>query len=81
MTSPWRAGANEATTISFEHDVKVEGKDLKAGTYALFMAMGDSVTLIFSNQKDAWGSFYYRPEEDVLRVKVKPAILDKGVEW
>ena len=28
--NPWRVGANESTTISFSHDVKVEGKDLKA---------------------------------------------------
>jgi tetratricopeptide (TPR) repeat protein len=80
--SPWRAGANEATTISFEHDVKVEGKDIKAGTYALFMAMGaENVTLIFSNQQEAWGSFSYKPEDDVLRVEVKPVALDKSVEW
>jgi len=82
MSSPWRAGANEATIISFEHDVKVEGRDLKAGNYALFMAMGkDSVTLIFSRQTDAWGSFYYTPESDVLRAKVKTVSLDKTVEW
>ena len=81
MTSPWRAGANEATTISFEHDVKVEDKDLKAGTYALFMAIGEEqVTLIFSTQKEAWGSFYYTPEDDVLRVEVKPVALEKSVE-
>ena len=81
-TSPWRAGANEATVISFEHDVKVEGKDLKAGSYALFMSMGvDNVTLIFSKQTDAWGSFYYKEEDDVLRVSVKPVVLDKSVEW
>jgi hypothetical protein len=81
-TSPWRAGANEATTISFEHDVKVEGKDLKAGTYALFMAMGATdVTLIFSKQTEAWGTFYYKEEDDVLRVNVKPVALDKSVEW
>ncbi len=80
--APWRAGANEATTISFEHDVKVEGKAIKAGTYALFMAMGtDNVTLILSNQAEAWGSFSYDPKEDVLRVDVKPVVLDKSVEW
>lgn len=80
--APWRVGANEATTISFEHDVKVEGRDIKAGTYALFMAMGaDNVTLIFSNQNEAWGSFSYKPEDDVLRVDVKPVKLDKSVEW
>lgn len=82
MTSPWRAGANQATVISFEHDVKVERKDLKAGSYALFMAVSpDSVTIIFSKQTEAWGSFYYKPEYDVLKVRVKSVPLDKSVEW
>ncbi len=80
--APWRAGANEATVITFEHDVIVEGKNIKAGTYALFMAMGaENVTLIFSNEDAAWGSFSYKPEDDVLRVDVKPVTLDKSVEW
>ncbi len=81
-TSPWRAGANENTTITFEHDVKVEGKDIKAGTYGLHMAMAaDNVTLIFSNQNDAWGSFYYEEKNDAMRVNVKPVALEKSVEW
>ncbi len=82
MTSPWRAGANQATTIEFEHDVRVEGHDLKAGTYALFMAMEtDKATLIFSKQTEAWGSYNYDESDDVLRVDVKPTALDKSVEW
>ena len=82
LSSPWRAGANAATTIAFEHDVKVEGKDLKAGKYALFMAMDvDHVTLIFSNQVDAWGSYNYQESDDILRVQVKPKVLDQSVEW
>ena len=81
-TSPWRAGANENTTITFEHDVKVEGQPIKAGTYGLFMAMGaDNVTIIFSTQSDAWGSFYYDEKYDALRVNVKPVALDKSVEY
>jgi hypothetical protein len=81
-TSPWRAGANENTTITFEHDVKVEGKDLKAGTYAVFMAVWpEKATVIFSNQINAWGSFYYEEKYDALRVDVKPVALDKSVEW
>ena len=81
-TSPWRAGANENTTIRFEHDVKVEGQSIKAGTYGLFMAMGaDNVTVIFSRKFDAWGSFYYEEKYDALRVNVKPLALDKSVEW
>ena len=80
--APWRAGANEATSITFEHDVQVEGKDIKAGTYALFMAMGaDNVTLVFSSQSETWGTFSYDEKEDVLRVNVKPVALDKTVEW
>jgi len=81
-TSPWRAGANEATLIEFEHDVKVEGHELKAGTYALFIAMGtEKATLIFSKQTEAWGSFYYDESDDVLRVDVQVKPLDKSVEW
>jgi len=81
-TAPWRAGANENTTITFEHDVKVEGKDLKAGTYGLHMAVWpDKATIIFSNQTDSWGSFYYEDKNDALRVDVKPVALDKSVEW
>jgi len=81
-TSPWRAGANENTLITFEHDVKIEGQPLKAGTYGLFMAMGaDNITIIFSTQTEAWGSFYYDEKYDALRVNVKPVALDKSVEW
>ncbi|MFI5131168.1 MAG: DUF2911 domain-containing protein, partial [Chitinophagales bacterium] len=41
----------------------------------------DSATLIFSNQSNAWGSFYYEDKYDALRVNVKPVALDKSVEW
>jgi hypothetical protein len=81
-TNPWRAGANENTTITFEHDVKVEGRDVKAGTYGLFFALWpDSATLILSSKSTAWGSFYYDPKDDVLRATIKPVALDKSVEW
>jgi hypothetical protein len=81
-TQPWRAGANENTVITFEHDVKVEGQPLKAGTYSIHMAMGaDNVTLIFNTQTEAWGSFYYDEKYDALRVNVKPVALDKSVEY
>lgn len=70
--SPWRAGADECTTISFSTDVKVEGKPLPAGKYALFMALSaDEATLIFSKNPAAWGSYFYDPTEDALRVTVR----------
>ncbi len=70
--NPWRAGANENTTITFSNDVKVEGKELAAGTYGLHMAVFEDgkVTVIFSNNSSSWGSFFYEKSEDALRVDV-----------
>ncbi len=80
--APWRAGANENTTITFSTDVMVEGKPLQAGTYGFFIAMGTGdATLIFSNNNSSWGSFFYNPKEDVLRVTVKTEPLNESVEW
>src|SRR5450432_1643093 len=38
-SAPWRAGANENTTIKFSHDAKVEGQLVPAGTYGLFFVI------------------------------------------
>ena len=80
--APWRAGANENTTIEFTKDVKIEGHPLKAGKYGLFIAFDpNESTLIFSNNSSSWGSYYYNEKEDALRVKVKPVVLNESVEW
>ena len=81
-STPWRAGANENTTMSFSHPVKIEGKDLPAGVYGFFIALGETEsTLIFSRVNNSWGSFYYDSTQDALRVNVKNETLDKSVEW
>jgi tetratricopeptide (TPR) repeat protein len=78
---PWRAGANENTTIDFSTDVTVEGQALPAGRYGFFVAYDPAeCTLIFSRTSTAWGAFFYNPQEDALRVKVKPMSLDNEVE-
>ncbi|TWI98700.1 Protein of unknown function (DUF2911) [Mucilaginibacter frigoritolerans] len=80
--SPWRAGANENTTIEFSTDITIEGQPLAAGKYGFFIAFDpNECTLIFSKNSSSWGSFYYNPAEDVLKVKVKPVATDKSVEW
>lgn len=80
--APWRAGANENTTIEFSTDVKIEGKPLAAGKYGFFIAW-DPVepTIIFSKNSGAWGSYYYNQSEDALRVKVKAVPTETNVEW
>jgi hypothetical protein len=80
--APWRAGANENTTIEFTTDVKIEGQPLAAGKYGFFIAYDpNECTLIFSKNNTSWGSFFYKPDEDVLKVKVKPVKTDNNVEW
>jgi len=77
----WRTGANNATTINFTKDVMIEGNKLPAGTYGLFTIPGkEEWTFIFSKQANIWGSFAYKEDQDVLRVKVKP-VTGPDCEW
>lgn len=80
--APWRAGANENTIFSVSHDVKIEGKLLKAGSYGLFLAVSKEgpYTWIFSKNSSSWGSYFYDPKEDALRVDV-PAEEAPYKEW
>jgi len=79
--APWRAGANENTTIEFSTDVAIEGKPLAAGKYGFFIAMGqEKATLVFSKDNNAWGSFYYNPASDGLRVEVPVIKTTESVE-
>lgn len=80
--TPWRAGANENTTISFSNNVKIEGKMLPAGTYGFFIAYGpEKSTVIFSKNSTSWGSYFYDEKEDALRVDVKPIPVNESSEW
>ncbi len=68
----WRTGADEATTITFDRDVTVEGKALAAGTYALFTIPSEGKwTVIFNQVADQWGAFGYDAKQDALRVEVE----------
>lgn len=69
----WRTGANEATTITFDKPVEIEGKPLAAGTYALFTVPGESEwTVVLNSQAEQWGAYDYDDGKDVLRVEVEP---------
>jgi tetratricopeptide (TPR) repeat protein len=79
---PWRAGANQNSTITFSHDIEIEGEPLAAGTYALFMAPSETEwTIIFNRNNSAWGSFFYEPTLDALQVQVQPEKSDFFREW
>lgn len=77
----WRTGANSATVVKFTEAVKIEGKDLAAGEYALFTIPGKTEwTIIFNKGTKEWGAYTYSEANDVLRVKVKPSVLKDKVE-
>ena len=71
--APWRAGANENSTIRFSHDAKVEGHPVPAGVYGLFYVINQDNTgeVILSKDTRSWGSFWYEPKNDQLRVEIK----------
>jgi hypothetical protein len=78
---PWRGGANENTVFTINHDVKVQGQPLPAGSYGLHFIPGkDEWTVVFSKNSTAWGSFFYDAKEDALRVQAKPQKSDYH-EW
>lgn len=69
----WRAGADENTTINFTHEVSIGGTTLPAGTYGLHMLPTEEKwTVILSKNYSSWGSFFYKQEEDALRMEASP---------
>ncbi len=78
----WRAGANEATTVEFSTDVKVEGENLPAGKYAFFLIpeKEGKWTAIFNKVADQWGAYNYDDGKDALRVKVETKTANDSEE-
>lgn len=79
----WRTGADEATQVTFESDVKVNGKPLKAGTYTMFTIPGkDEWTIIFNSKLGQWGAFGYDKvkDQDVLKTTVHSDHINNEVE-
>ena len=77
----WRAGADEATTITFSQDVKVEGQAVPAGTYSLFfIPEQEAWTLILNKVAQLWGAFRYDEKQDQARATVKPVASTDSTE-
>ncbi len=77
---PWRAGANEKTTIEFSKDALIEGKPLPAGKYAIHMIPGENQSVIIFSKNTAGNAFVYSEQEDALRVTVNP-VKAPHQEW
>jgi len=78
----WRTGANGSTKITFGEDVKVEGKAVKAGTYALYSIPGkDSFTfMLYKDLKLGGDVANYSAENELIRFAVNSSKLTEKVE-
>lgn len=76
----WRFGANALTKISFSDDVKVQGKELKAGEYVI-VAIPNKESFVIAFNSDLKASIgSYSPDMDVLRVEVPVAAFKEKRE-
>lgn len=77
----WRTGANNATTLTFSTAVKLGGKDIPAGKYALFtIPTENDWTVIINKGAAQWGAFTYDEGADLVRFTVTPVKLTEPVE-
>jgi hypothetical protein len=70
----WHPGADSATRITFNHDIVVEGKPLRAGEYTLWLIPRETApwTLIFSRAAHVFHKPYPGARFEALRVDIKP---------
>lgn len=68
----WRTGANKATMLKFEGDVKINNTQVPAGSYSMFVIpTKDEWTIVLNTETELWGTGNYDKAKDQLRFKVK----------
>lgn len=67
----WRTGANMSSDITLNKDVKIAGKELKAGTYAIFtIPQENEWTIIFNSVPKQRGASEYEKNKDKNALEV-----------
>lgn len=76
----WRTGANAASKVTFSDDVKVDGKDLAKGSYAILTVPGETEwkVMLHKYEKGSWSS--YKDKTPTLTVSAKPTAMPWSVE-
>tara|TARA_B100001250_G_scaffold264481_1_gene228046 strand:+ start:4632 stop:5483 length:852 start_codon:yes stop_codon:yes gene_type:complete len=66
----WRTGANNATTISFSEDIKINNQLVKKGEYHIYSVPRESrLDLVIYQKTDAWGSLS-QFDESLIKARV-----------
>lgn len=78
----WRTGANGATKITFSEDVKLEGNEVVAGTYAMYTIPGKSewTVMLYKDLKLGGNVAKYDEEMEYLRFTVKSQAMGEEME-
>jgi hypothetical protein len=77
----WRTGANEATQLILDVDMKLNSTNIKAGTYSLFTIPGEKEwKVIVSSDLNNWGSSGYKEENTVASISVPVSTSDAALE-
>lgn len=76
----WRTGANAATKITFDKDVKVGDADLKAGAYTILTIPGKSewAVMFYPYESSNFGS--YVEQEPVAKLMLKAGKTGRPIE-
>ena len=76
----WRTGANAATKFTFGDDVKIGGKAMKAGSYAVLTIPSPEkwVVNLYPYESGNWGS--YREKDPTVSISAVASTMDVEVE-
>ncbi|HEY0037332.1 MAG TPA: DUF2911 domain-containing protein [Longimicrobium sp.] len=67
----WRTGANQATHLMTQHDLRIGNASVPAGTYTLYTLPGESAwQLIVSRHTGQWGTVYQQAQ-DLARIPMQ----------
>lgn len=77
----WVTGAHRATSFEIDKPFSVEGKPIPAGKYSIFTIPGEETwTFILNKNWDQHLADDYSAKEDIVRVTIKPELLDENQE-
>jgi len=76
----WRTGANAATTLVTDVDLRIGNATVPRGTYTLYtIPSPGGWTLIVNRQTGQWGT-QYEPARDLVRIPMQVTTLREPVE-
>lgn len=77
----WVTGAHSATTLETDQEIMIGSKKIPAGKYAFFTIPGkDEWTVIINKNWDQHQADKYSPKEDLIRLKIKPQLVEEHRE-